>query len=244
MRYKIVGFVFLVCMLNQSLAQQKDINQHVQVWISANNTFQLNKHWQLLADAHARKTIDNRAGQFYLLRAGALYQFTPKISVAAGYAHAWIAPSQLGWTTFGNENRLYQQVTLSDKFMGSNLSLRFRNEQRLTELIVADKKTGTYRFVNRARLLVNFLIPLSSNPMKPELLVANEVMLNLGKDVTYNTFDQNRTILGIRQKINTNWSYDLAYMLIYQQKQNGLSYDLNHTLRLFFYGNFGTKISD
>ena len=69
-------------------------------------------------------------------------------------------------------------------------------------------------------------------------MVANEVHVNLGKEVVYNTFDQNRTTIGINHKISKQWRYDFGYMVIYQQRASGYEYDLNHTLRLFFYGSF------
>ncbi|HAT80442.1 MAG TPA: hypothetical protein DCS17_03280, partial [Flavobacterium sp.] len=53
----------------------------------------------------------------------------------------------------------------------------------------------------------------------------------------YNTFDQNRFFVGIKQSINSNLSFDFGYMNVYQQKSNGYQYDMNHTLRLFFYMN-------
>ena len=50
-----------------------------------------------------------------------------------------------------------------------------------------------------------------------------------------NTFDQNRLFAGIKQRLAPAWSFDLGYMLVYQQKSTGYQYDLNHTLRWFFY---------
>ena len=41
--------------------------------------------------------------------------------------------------------------------------------------------------------------------------------------------------LGVKHALSRSWSFDLGYMLVYQQKANGYSYDLNHTMRWFFY---------
>ena len=49
------------------------------------------------------------------------------------------------------------------------------------------------------------------------------------------TFDQNRLFLSVKQRPFRSWSFDLGYMLVYQQKASGYQYDLNHTLRWFFY---------
>ena len=37
------------------------------------------------------------------------------------------------------------------------------------------------------------------------------------------------------KEINEQTQFDLGYMLVYQQKASGYEYDLNHTLRWFFY---------
>jgi hypothetical protein len=39
----------------------------------------------------------------------------------------------------------------------------------------------------------------------------------------------------VKVGISRAWSFDLGYMQVFQQKASGYQYDLNHTLRLFFY---------
>ena len=50
-----------------------------------------------------------------------------------------------------------------------------------------------------------------------------------------NNFDQNRLFGGLRQRVTGSLSFDLGYMMVYQQKSTGSRHDLNHTLRWFFY---------
>ena len=71
-----------------------------------------------------------------------------------------------------------------------------------------------------------------------EFLLADEIHLNFGENVVYNTFNQNRLTVGIKQKLNDQWKFDFGYMMVYQQLAPGNVYNLNHTLRLFFYGSF------
>ena len=60
-------------------------------------------------------------------------------------------------------------------------------------------------------------------------------VLQFGSSIVLNTFDQNRVFTGVKQGLGRSWSFDLGYMLVYQQKASGYQYDLNHTLRWFFY---------
>jgi hypothetical protein len=69
----------------------------------------------------------------------------------------------------------------------------------------------------------------------PKPVISNELLVHFGKPVVYNTFDQNRLFLGIRQQISKPLSFDIGYMNVYQQKFTGYQYDVNHTFRLFFY---------
>jgi hypothetical protein len=112
---------------------------------------------------------------------------------------------------------------------------RLRNEQRWQQKIANDERTGEWRFTNRFRYLLSFTIPLSPNPKKPSLVLADEILLQAGKEVIYNPFDQNRIFIGIRQNLSRGFSYDFGYMNVFQQKYSGYEYDMNHTIRLFFY---------
>jgi hypothetical protein len=119
----------------------------------------------------------------------------------------------------------------------TGILLRLRNEQRWREIMVNDEASGEWSFVNRVRYLMSFSFPMSKHSKKFSWVAADEVLINFGKDVVYNTFDQNRIFLGIKHKLSNTWSYDIGYMNVYQQKANGYQYDMNHTFRWFFYYN-------
>ncbi len=46
---------------------------------------------------------------------------------------------------------------------------------------------------------------------------------------------QDSVFLGVKHALGRSWSFDLGYMLVYQQKPSGYQYDLDHTLRWIFY---------
>jgi Protein of unknown function (DUF2490) len=100
---------------------------------------------------------------------------------------------------------------------------------------VKDTSTHTNKFTNRFRYLLTVTIPLSKKPHVPSLLISDEINLQVGKEVLYNTFDQNRAFVGIKETINDHLSFDLGYMLVFQEKANGYQYDFNNTYRCFFY---------
>jgi Protein of unknown function (DUF2490) len=104
-----------------------------------------------------------------------------------------------------------------------------RNEQRWRETVVNDVPRGT-TFSDRVRYLVSFTVPVSDNPKVPSLVFADEIAVQFGSEVVLNTFDQNHVFLGLKHPLGRSWSFDLGYLLVYQQKAGGYKDDLNGPL--------------
>ena len=166
---------------------------------------------------------------------GLNYWLKEYITVTVGYGQMWVAPVKPGWHHYAQEHRIYHQIQMSSKIGKIGLLNRLRNEQRWQEKIVSDQFINNYKFTDRVRYLLSMTIPVFKNPHYPSLVLSDELSVQFGKEIIYNTFDQNRAFTGIKQTISKSLSFDLGYMLVYQQKSSGYQYDKNHTLRLFFY---------
>lgn len=234
----VVLFPFLI--FGQGVTK-KEVNQQVQTWVSLNTVTKFSEHWGVAADAHIRENGFFESNNFYFLRGGIAYIPNSSVSLTAGYAHMWLAPTREGWSTYADENRIYQQAQLVTKIGKVSVLQRLRNEQRWQEKMVNDEPTGENRFTNRVRYLASFNIPIFSNKKLPSLVLSDEILIHFGKEVVYNTFDQNRLFVGIKQNISPKLSFDFGYMNVYQQKYSGYQYDMNHTIRLFFYLNSSLK---
>lgn len=239
-KLKMLVFLFPLIALGQ-IPTEKVINEQTQTWVSINTNTKFSEHWGIVADAHIRSNEIFYDNNFYFLRGGISYIPNPAVAITAGYAHMWLAPTNPDWNTFSDENRIYQQVQMNTKLGKVSVLQRLRNEQRWQEKIVNDEVTEELRFTNRVRYLVSFNIPIFKKKTAPFLVLSDEILIHFGKEVIYNTFDQNRLFVGIRQSINPKLSFDFGYMNVYQQKYSGSQYDMNHTLRLFFYLNTSVK---
>ncbi|KAF2516948.1 DUF2490 domain-containing protein [Flavobacterium zhairuonense] len=228
--------LFPIAVLGQT-GQKKEINQQLQTWVSINSVTKFADHWGIIGDFHIRRNDFVSDPSFYFIRGGISYIPNSNVSINAGYAHMWLAPSNPDWSTFADENRIYQQAQLNTKMGNVSILQRLRNEQRWQEKIVDDKPSGDWRFTNRIRYLASFTFRISDNKSWPSMVLSDEILLHFGEEVVYNTFDQNRFFIGIKKTINPKWSYDFGYMNVYQQKYSGYQYDMNHTIRLFFYLN-------
>ena len=230
-------FIVLPFVVFAQTAKEKEINNQFQTWVSLNSVTKFSKNWGVVADVHLRTNDFFKDNNFFFLRGGISYIPNSKFSFTGGYAHMWLAPKNPTWSTFSDENRIYQQVQMNIKSGNVSIVHRLRNEQRWQEIIVNDVETGEYKFSNRVRYLLSTTIPVFKKKTAPSLVISDELLIQFGQDIVYNTFDQNRFFIGIKQSINPKLSFDFGYMNVFQQKANGYQYDMNHTLRLFFYLN-------
>ena len=230
-------FVFFPIVLLSQTVKEKEVNQQFQTWVSLNSVTKFSQHWGIVADVHLRTNDFFQDNNFFFLRGGVSYIPNSKFSFTGGYAHMWLAPKNPSWSTFSDENRIYQQAQMNTKSGNVSVVHRLRNEQRWQEIIINDVETGENKFSNRVRYLLSTTIPIFKKKSAPSLVISDELLIQFGQDVVLNTFDQNRFFIGIKQSINPKLSFDFGYMNVYQQKATGYQYDMNHTLRLFFYLN-------
>lgn len=236
LKYKIIMLVILLPLLSIGQVQtEKNVTDKSQVWVSLNSTIMFNKHWGMLNDLHARRTDFLKSENFYLVRGALAYATDKKELLALGYGHYWFAPSNPNFHNFTNENLTYQLYQFNGNIGNVSVLNRFRNEQRWQQIMVNDSWTGATRFTDRVRYLISFNIPIFKKKTWPILNISDEILIQFGKDVVYNTFDQNRFFIGIKQSISPKLSFDFGYMNVYQEKKSGYQYDNIHTLRLFFY---------
>jgi len=226
------------CISAQEVSKDIEVNTHF--WVSTNNVFQITDRWAILNDIHVRRTDFVKNPSFYFLRFGAQYRLREGHKLAGGYAHLWLERSDGNWDQFLNENRIYQQYSIAHAFPKINFLFRVRNEQRFFNNVVNRESVGDTYMVNRFRLLLSLGVPFSENSAT-QLIIADEIHLNFGESIVYNTFNQNRFTIGIKHRISEMWSVDFGYMMVYQQFPSGVDYNLNHTLRLFFYGRFDLR---
>ncbi len=155
-----------------------------------------------------------------ILRTALGYQLTPKISVWQGYA--WVPifePEHL------NENRIFQQIQIKNKFHKLDIVNRTRLEERWIE--------NTEKTSIRARHLLRLTYPLDRKE-RWLLVGSNEVFVTL-KGVPNgpaNGFDQNRLFVGINRKLNKNISLETGYMNQYVNTRDPLSDRMNHIIWL------------
>lgn len=238
---KYILCVFL-CITSIAKAQtEKQINHQNFFWLGSVNTIRFNEHWGVIADFHLRTYNFMSSTYYYIARGQANYWFNENLTAGAGFAHIWSGPTKAGPKVFSNEHRITESVQLNSKKGKFTITNRWRLEQRWQQKIVNNAKTHDYRFTNRARYQLTCNYAPFKNKYLPSFSAFNEMMLQFGKEVVYNTFDQERLYIGIRQTITPQLNVDLGYMYIYQQQFSGNQYLSANTLRLYINYNIGWR---
>jgi Protein of unknown function (DUF2490) len=242
MRIKNKTYLILFCFsFSFSASAQKQIDHQSLFWFGSVNNFRFSQHWGFNADFHIR-TFDFMSHPYsYIARGRGDYYFNDDLSAGIGYGHMWTAAFTIPVPPFANENRITEQVQLNSKKGKFAMSNRWRLEQRWQQKIVNNEKTNEYRFTNRCRYAISFFYSPFKNKMLPTFANYNELMIQFGKDVVYNVFDQVRLSFGIRQTITPQLNIDLNYLYVYQQQSSGNQYVQSNALRLFINYNVRLK---
>jgi hypothetical protein len=223
--------------LSQSTTAQRsrEVQTQNHFWTSVNTQARISNKWSVVADLHIRRTNYLKNNNFYYARAGAAYHINKNLSVSLAGGHMWLANKTATTELFVNENRLVQQIQLMQPLSKLQLSQRLRIEERWIQNVINSELSDTYRYSTRFRYQLGLSIPISKNKYIPSLAFANELMMQTGKELIYNNFDQNRFFAGIKQQIIPSLAADFGYMHVWQQRLSGYQYNRNHTIRLFFY---------
>jgi hypothetical protein len=162
-----------------------------------------------------------------------------------GYAFFNAYPLEASIKIAQPEHRLWQQVQFQKQYPKLTLTNTVRFEQRWRQKIIApDKLDDEFNFNYRLRFGINLQYPLRHKKLEKgdlSLMAGNEVMLNLGKQIVYNYFDQNRIWAGLRYYFNTNNNLTVLYMNSFSQTPVAGLYRVFNTVRISYFHNIDLR---
>jgi hypothetical protein len=241
-------FAIVLMMTVATMAQKKSTSEN-QVWFSYNNQTRLSAKWGLWGDFHLR-TKENYVEDFStgIARVGLMYYLSDNTKVTGGYAYVHNYP-QAGHTDIARpEHRPWQQVQWHNKFPNLRLMQYVRLEERFRRKIKDnDELAEGYNFNWRTRynILVNFA--LNKKPFAPKTVsyfINDEVHINFGNEIVYNSFDQNRLFAGLQYHANSHDVLQLGFMYLYQQLASGNNYRHIYAPRISYFHNLDLRKKD
>lgn len=188
-------------------AQQKTV-QNNQIWIGYMTSTKISDDYSLWNDVHYVPE------SFAIIRTGITRNVFNNGGITAGYAFLKL-PVSSGNGLERKEHRPWAQLQLTTPLTsGWSVSQRVRYDARFRQHIKDGELDDGYNFNHRVRFLFSIRKNLGkSTPsgVQPYIALSNETLLNFGKEITYNTFDQNRASLsfGVQKK---QIQYQLGFM--------------------------------
>ncbi|RYY90825.1 MAG: DUF2490 domain-containing protein [Chitinophagaceae bacterium] len=225
--------------------QAKQRSQLAQTWTGYFNQSRLSDRWGLWLEGQIRTQDDLLDGfSQSILRAGLTYYLADNTKMTAGYAFVNHFPGDNHPDVSQPEHRVWQHLQWHTKYRRLRTMQWFRLEERYRRRIAADGSLAA-GFNFNYRMRYNFLVqlPLSAEVKKGSfsLLANNEAMVNFGKEVVTNYFDQNRAFIGAAYHLNAADNIQLGYLNVFQQLATPGRYRTIHAARISFFHNLDLR---
>lgn len=231
----LIGLLVIASHLAKAQTNPRINSDNFNAWLVYNGQHLLTDKFGLHAEVQIRRNDGVSGWQQLLLRPGIFYKINKNVLATAGYAYVETYPYgdiPIAKTAFP-EHRIWQQLQLNQQTGQVDITSRLRLEQRF----FGDAAIGTFtnvRYENRVRYMLRASIPLGkASPLY--VPVYDEVFIAFGKNVKYNTFDQNRFGLGMGLKTGQFTKIEVGYLYQYVQQRNLMAsfnqvVENNHTI--------------
>ncbi len=211
----------------ESARQIKKVNQ---LWGGYYSNIILNEKWSVNSDFQFRTKDWYEHNSQALARTGLSRKINDKVNVTVGVAHFRFYYSDVA--TRG-EWRPWQEIALTEKYKKLKVIQRFRIEERFNQKLKSGEPINDYTYNWRFRYKFDLQFPLASKNEKAlYLTLGNEIMINAGKEIKYNYFDQDRLSAGLNIELNKNFTLQPQFIYIWQQESNGTTLDKISVIRL------------
>src|SRR5215212_10269308 len=171
---------------------QKTSTSVQQTWVGYFNQTRFSEKWGMWAEGQIRtkeKFVTDLSQA--VLRVGATYYIKDRTKLTAGYAFFNFFPQEGHTNVSQPEHRPWQQIQWHTNYPKLRIMQWVRLEERFRRKIKNnDELAEGYSFNYRARYNLYLAFPLSKNAFAPKtfsLGMNDEVHINFGKQITYNT---------------------------------------------------------
>jgi hypothetical protein len=229
-------------------AQLRKSYDNVNMWFTYGGEVGLVGRWGLMYDMSLRRSGPLHQLYAEFLRAGVTYAVTPNLRVAVGgnLSETWpYGDVPIAYPT--PERRIWEQLQLSQSVSHVALTHRYRLEQRWQgQRPGPDEDVDHWVKTGRVRYQLRAIVPLRGPTLDPRelyLSASDEVFLNFGANVQYNTFDQNRLTFSLGYRANRALRLELGFLEHISLKSSGRQLERNHTLLFGATTSFRTNLA-
>ncbi|MCC6725837.1 MAG: DUF2490 domain-containing protein [Saprospiraceae bacterium] len=217
---------------------QKQVQHDAQTWFGYMNQTRLTDKWGLWLDLHLR-TKEDFVNDFSagIIRLGLTYYLNDDAKLTAGYCFVNFFPADAHPDVSQPEHRPWQQIQWHTKYPKLRVMQYLRLEERYRRKLLNGELTDGHSFNYRLRYNFMLMFPLGKKPFQPKslsFLFNDELHINFGEEIVFNTFDQNRFVASFNYHLTAHDNLQLGYLNVYQQLASGSKYRSIHAVRLFY----------
>ena len=237
MKIKTILFLFLGCTFSYGQTE-KNVDYQSLLWTRYYNLLTLNNKWSIHSEFDNRIFINPVGENLYLFRVLGRYKMNDNLELGAGFAY-FSVETQDPEITYdfnvpeyrGQQDLIWKQgigrITLVHRFQ---VEERFFHNANKEELLPGT----TYYWRFRYKIQGEHIFWKKENQFL-KAIVYDELMINGGKNVVKNTFDQNRIYAALHYGINKNIALELGYLNSFQQRSSGIDYFNRDIIRFTFF---------
>ena len=243
MPYKFFCLIGLITFFfGNDILAQKSVAEDEELWLAAFNQTRLSNHWGFWFDTHLRFKEDFVGKpSLFILRGGPTYYLSDDVRLTAAYGLIGFFPSDAHPGITRYEHRPWQQIQWFSRLGKTRLIQSVRLEERFRRKLTASGALAEgYDFNWRTRINAALFVPLGRKGLGPGSIqgtVNNELMVNFGKNIRFNYFDQNRFFVGLAFQFTALSQLQLGYMNVFVQQASGDRFNNLHMLRAFYVHN-------
>jgi hypothetical protein len=237
-KHKIIVLSFLFLPL-KIFGQKNIINDDQNlIWTRLHFTGNLSKKINFQVEADNRIFFKNARENQFIAHGHFHYLLNQKVEFSTGYTFSKQIsqfPDDVKHLAIP-ERRIFQEFYFRKKINTKfNFQNRLRTEQRFFRNSNDFILLSGYNFNWRIREQININLKINR---KIKLKLSDEIMLNYGKKIVYNRFDQNRLYAAIEYNINDKISVEGGYIKIFQKRANQFDYFDRNVIRLTLFSKF------
>lgn len=237
-RFAAVGFLYLLLTTSAQAQQPEPLrvqDHNTNTWLMYFSDARFSDRWGVHTEAQWRRARTVRDPLQNFFRVGGNFYLTEAVMLTAGYAYALTFPyGDFPGAGRFPEHRVYQQVLLRSAYGRLAMQHRYRLEQRWLGAVQGSEQAD-YTYVNRTRYQFRVALPLLGakfGPGVPYAVLSDEILVNFGRNVQRNIFDQNRAYAALGYQLTRAATLELGYLHQLLQQRNGRVFEYNNTLQV------------
>lgn len=236
--YSLLIFFFISSNYISNAQIKKRVDHQSLIWTRYYNQLQINDKWSIHSEFDNRVFINPNDQNLFVIRVQGRYKISEEIEVGSGLVYFSVATQDPEVDSGFNkpEYRIQQDLTLKHNWNKILFSQRFQIEERFFQNFDIEGLTSGTTFFWRFRYRIQGDYDFWRKKKKYlKAIVYDELMINAGKEVVNNVFDQNRIYVGLQYGINSSLALELGYLNSFQQRASGVDYFNRNIIRLGIY---------